>query len=450
MDIELTGWKTRINAELSQPLAAVLGDKTAKPFAALGVDSVGDLLRHLPRRYLSGSQLTDLSTVAEGEHVAVTARVLRTEVKASRGPSRRGSGARLEAVVTDGHGYLTLTFFGKDHLLAWWERQLHLGVAGLFIGKVGRFRDALQMTHPQFAMLDEDGRIVGTDEEKARMASLAQGGLVGVYPSTAKLATWKIAECARLALDSVDGEDPWPGWLVDAAGVLGLREAFAAVHRPQTLAEAERGARRLLFDEAMATQLTMAYRRHDATRNAARPRLRRPGGILDALDARLPFALTEGQVAIGEEIFADMARDRPMQRLLQGEVGSGKTLVALRAMLAVVDAGGQAALLAPTEVLANQHFATIKALLGDLGGGKLLGGPQAATDVVLLTGALSAVARRNAMLRLASGEAGIVVGTHALLGQRVQFADLGLVVIDEQHRFGVEQRAMLTDKADQR
>jgi ATP-dependent DNA helicase RecG len=217
-----------------------------------------------------------------------------------------------------------------------------------------------------------------------------------------------------------------------------------------SLAEAGKGADRLRFDEALATQLTMAYRRADAASHTAQARRALPDGLLTAFDARLPFRLTDGQVEVSEAILDDLACPRPMQRLLQGEVGSGKTVVALRAMLAVIDSGGQAALLAPTEVLAHQHFQTIKALLGDLGGGRMLGTPDVATDVVLLTGSLPANVKKSALLRAASGEAGIVIGTHALLADRVQFADLGLIVIDEQHRFGVEQRAVLADKASSR
>jgi len=450
VEVEAGLWRTRVYAALNAPLATVLGAKTAKEFASLRIHTVGDLLRHIPRRYLSGTELTDLATLAEGEHVAVLARVaLVNRVDGSDGGAgRRPRPGRLEVRVTDGHGTLNLTFFGRNHLLRWWEQQLSHGVAGLFVGKVGSFRDQLQMTHPEFVMLDAAGRIVGTSEEKARMATLAQSGLVGMYPATARLPTWTVAECARLALATLPGdEDPWPAWLRDAAGVMELTDAFAAVHQPVDLAQAERGADRLRFDEALSTQLTMAYRRNDASSHAATPRVRLADGILDAFDARLPFRLTDGQVQVSATIFEELARARPMQRLLQGEVGSGKTVVALRAMLAVVDTGGQAALLAPTEVLAGQHHQTIRRLLGDLGGGRLLGSPDVATDVVLLTGSMPAAGRREALLRAASGEAGIVIGTHALLADRVQFADLGLVVIDEQHRFGVEQRAALADKA---
>lgn len=449
MDTTVGGWRTQAFAELHAPLASVLGERTAKEFANLRIHTVGDLLRHIPRRYLSGTELTDLATLTEGEHVAVIAKV--TGINRHEGrpqPGRRSRPGRLEVQLSDGHGRLTATFFGKSHLLTWWTEQLSQGVAGVFVGKVGSFRNQLQMSHPVFAMLDANGRIVATSEEKERIAALATGGLVGMYPATAKLPTWKVAECARLALSALSGaEDPWPAWLREEAGVLELSNAFAAVHHPTDLAEAERGAGRLRFDEAMATQLTMAYRRADAANRPAQPRVRVADGLLDAFDSRLPFRLTRGQTEVSTAILEDLARPRPMQRLLQGEVGSGKTVVALRAMLAVVDAGGQAALLAPTEVLAAQHYQTIRALLGDLGGGRLLGAPDVATDVVLLSGSLPTAAKREALLRAASGEAGIVIGTHALLADRVQFADLGLIVVDEQHRFGVEQRAVLADKA---
>lgn len=450
MDTAISPWRTRAYAELNASLGPVLGERTAKEFSALRIHSVGDLLRHIPRHYLSGTELTDLGGLQPGELVAVTARVadiVRHEPRPRAGGAPRPG--RLEVALTDGQGRLTATFFGKTHLLEWWERQLRAGVAGLFVGKVGTFRDQLQMSHPTFVMMDAAGRIVATSEEKERLAALSSGGLVGMYPATAKLPTWKVAECARLVLANLAGiEDPWPAWLREAAEVMELAEALAAVHQPVNLQQAARGAERLVFDEAMATQLTMAYRRADAAGRAAKPRPRLSEGLLAAFDAQLPFQLTAGQVEVSEAVFADLEQTRPMQRLLQGEVGSGKTVVALRAMLAVVDSGGQAALLAPTEVLAAQHYQTITSLLGELGGGRMLGTPEMATDVVLVTGSMSAQAKRSALLRAASGEAGIVIGTHALLADRVQFAELGLVVIDEQHRFGVEQRAVLASKAE--
>lgn len=436
-------------AQLNRPLAEILGERTAKEFAALRIHTVGDLLTHVPRRYLSGTELSDLSTLVPGDLVAITARV--ANIARHESHARAGAAARpgrLEVTLTDGQGRLSATFFGKPHLLDWWDRQLRAGEVGLFVGKVGSFRDQLQMSHPVFVMMDSTGRIVAASEEKQRVAELSSHGLVGMYPASAKLPTWKIAECARLVLPSVGGmDDPWPEWLRTQAQVMELSDAFAAVHQPVNLTQAAAGAARLIFDEAMATQLTMAYRRADSAQHFARPWPRRDDGLLAAFDARLPFALTDGQRAVSEQIFDGLSASHPMQRLLQGEVGSGKTVVALRAMLAVVDGGGQAALLAPTEVLASQHYQTITRLMGDLGAGTLLGSPDHATDVVLLTGSMSAAAKRSALLRAASGEAGIVIGTHALLADKVQFAELGLVVIDEQHRFGVEQRAALSAKA---
>jgi ATP-dependent DNA helicase RecG len=214
------------------------------------------------------------------------------------------------------------------------------------------------------------------------------------------------------------------------------------------MAEVADARRRLAYDEAFVLQTVLARRRAALASRSATPRLPGQGGLLDAFDARLPFELTEGQRQVTEDIAHDLARDHPMHRLLQGEVGSGKTVVALRAMVSVVDAGGQAALLAPTEVLAQQHFRTMTSMLGPLADGGMLGAPAEATRVRLLTGSLSAAARRETLLDMASGDAGIVVGTHALLQEHVDFYDLGLVVIDEQHRFGVEQREALRSKAE--
>ncbi len=221
------------------------------------------------------------------------------------------------------------------------------------------------------------------------------------------------------------------------------------IHRPGGWDEVHRAQRRLRWEEAFVLQTALVRRRLDLRRLPATPREARPDGLLVAFDERLPFELTEGQRAVGAEIAADLANSHPMHRLLQGDVGSGKTVVALRAMLTVVDSGGQAALLAPTEVLAQQHRRSLCAMLGPLAQAGQLGGDARGTRVALLTGSASQPARRAAMLDAASGAAGIVVGTHALLEDKVGFADLGLVVIDEQHRFGVEQRDALRAKAAQ-
>jgi len=444
-------WRTDTYRRLAARLDGVLGAKAAKEFEPLRVRTVRDLMHHLPRRYFSGTELSDLSALQPEQEVAVMAEVVDSRAHNLSAGGHSGKKPRLEATITDRRGSLTLTFFGQARLIGYWQKQLSPGARGIFAGKVKEFNHKLQLSHPDFVIVDEEGRVIGGAARNESMAAAFGAPLIGLYPMTAKLRTWTIADCTRLVLENLDGlVDPLPEWVRDEAEVVGLLDAFRSVHQPATRAEVGAGRDRLTFDEAFALQLTMARRRADAAAHGAVPRPRRPGALLDAFDARLPFTLTEGQVAVSAEIMDELARPAPMQRLLQGEVGSGKTLVALRAMLAVVDAGGQAALLAPTEVLATQHHHTITRLLGDLAQGGMLGAGEHATGVTLITGSLTAAQRRAATLRAASGEAGIVVGTHALLGAGVQFADLGLVVVDEQHRFGVEQRAALSAKASAR
>jgi ATP-dependent DNA helicase RecG len=446
-------WRSDTFRRLSTRLENILGSKTARLFEPLKVSTVGDLMRLVPRRYFSGTELSDLSLLRDGEEVAVLAEVVdaRTFNFDDRPYIRARGKPRLEAVVTDHRGKVTCTFFGQPRLIRYWKGQLQPGARGIFAGKVTRFNGRLQLAHPDFVIVDENGDVIGGTKRNAALLSASNVPLVGLYPLTAKLRTWTIAECAALALESLTGiADPLPEWIRAAAGVMDLESAFRAVHQPTDKSVIGEGRQRLRFDEAFALQLTMACRRADAASHRAVARRRRSDGLLDAFDERLPFILTAGQIEVSEEIMTELGRDRPMQRLLQGEVGSGKTLVALRAMLAVVDAGGQAALLAPTEVLAAQHYQTITRMLGELATGGTLEAPEQATGVVLITGSSPAARRREATLQAASGAAGIVIGTHALLSADVQFADLGLVVVDEQHRFGVEQRAALSAKADPR
>jgi ATP-dependent DNA helicase RecG len=251
----------------------------------------------------------------------------------------------------------------------------------------------------------------------------------------------------RVVLDLLDGPDvpadPLPAELRRRHRLPGLVEALRAIHRPDGMADVEAARRRLKWDEALAVQLALAQRRLALARRPAPACPPLAGGLLDAFDDRLPFTLTAGQCEIGAAIRDDLAGEHPMNRLVQGEVGSGKTVIALRAMLQVVDSGRQAALLAPTEVLAAQHARSLRELLGPLGRAGELDAADEATSVTLLTGSLGARSRKRALLDAVSGSAGIVVGTHALIQERVGFADLGLVVVDEQHRFGVEQRDAL-------
>jgi ATP-dependent DNA helicase RecG len=420
-------------ASLEEPLRDLVGGKAAaRAEKAFGLRTTGDLLHHYPRRYARRGELTDLASLRDGEDVTVFAQV--ASVTSRRMRSRRGR--LLEVTVTDGSARLALTFFNK---VEFWERQLSPGRHGMFAGRVSTFAGKRQLAHPEFKLL-------GADD--AGKAAEYAAELIPVYPATRDFSSWDIEKCVRVVLDVLgEVDDPLPGALRKQHRLDGLAAALRGIHRPADLAEADRARTRLKWDEALVLQAVLAQRRLAAAALPAIARPARAGGLLDAFDERLPFSLTEGQHAAGGTIAADLARAHPMHRLLQGEVGSGKTVIAVRAMLQVIDAGGQAALLAPTEVLAQQHYRSVTDLLGPFGQAGRLDGAEQATRIALLTGSQGAAARREALLDAASGAAGIVIGTHALLTEYVQFADLGMVVIDEQHRFGVEQRDALREKA---
>ena len=274
------------------------------------------------------------------------------------------------------------------------------------------------------------------------------GRYLPVYPATSKLPSWKIAKCMELVIASLDEvEDFLPERVRAKHEYPTLHQSLVQLHNPADLDQAKLARARLTYDEALLLQLLLLARREELKKLNTTARPIRAGGLLEAFDASLPFELTSGQKIVSAEIESDLARSHPMHRLLQGEVGSGKTIIALRAMLAVVDSGGQAALLAPTEVLAAQHVRTFEKLLGPLAYGAMLGGPENATQVTLITGSQNTASRRQSLALAASGQAGIVIGTHALLSESVTFQELGLIVVDEQHRFGVEQRDALRSKA---
>ncbi|MET9789151.1 ATP-dependent DNA helicase RecG [Streptomyces canus] len=426
---------------LEEPLKKVLGPATAKVMAEhLGLHSVGDLLHHYPRRYEERGQLTHLADLPMDEHVTVVAQVADARLHTfASAKAPRGKGQRLEVTITDGSGRLQLVFFGhgvhKPH------KELLPGTRAMFAGKVSLFNRRLQLAHPAYELLRGDA------EETVETWA---GALIPLYPATAKLESWKIGKAIQTVLPSAqEAVDPLPESLREGRGLVPLPEALLKIHRPHTKADIADAHARLKWDEAFVLQVALARRRHADAQLPAVPRKPAPDGLLSAFDDRLPFTLTDGQQKVSKEIFDDLATDHPMHRLLQGEVGSGKTMVALRAMLAVVDAGGQAAMLAPTEVLAQQHHRSIVEMMGELAEGGMLGGSEQGTKVVLLTGSMGTAARRQAMLDLVTGEAGIVIGTHALIEDKVQFHDLGLVVVDEQHRFGVEQRDALRGKGKQ-
>ncbi|WP_328992433.1 ATP-dependent DNA helicase RecG [Kribbella sp. NBC_01245] len=433
--------------DLDRKLRDFVGARTAKTFEeVLGIETVGELLRHYPRRYLKKGELTPFDELEVGDQATVQGRVKKVtlrlldtkqEVSVTDGWQYKRRKTLTKVVVTDGKHDIELAFFNQP----WLGSKLAPGTSALFWGEVTMFRTTMQLKSPGSEVLEDDD--LSQDEIERRAKPYRP-----LYPATSKLNTATIERTIKIVLDTIEEiDDPIPPAVRLKHRLLDLREALRLIHLPAAPADWEKAQGRLRFEEALVLQTILAQRRAVADALKAVPRERQQDGLLDAFDDRLPFTLTSGQTEVCHEVFADMARPHPMHRLLQGEVGSGKTVVALRAMLAVVDAGGQAVLLAPTEVLATQHHKTLTKMLGELAEQGMLGGADKATRVGLLTGSLGAAARRTAMLDAASGAAGIVVGTHALLEDKVQFADLGLVVVDEQHRFGVEQRAALSQKS---
>lgn len=414
---------------LDTKLSSTLGGRTAQAFQrAFGYTSVGDLLAHYPRRYAQRGELTVLETLPLGENVTIVADVLEARTREMR--QRKGS--IFEAIISDGTGKLTLTFFNQK----WREADLRPGRRGVFAGKVSDYRGGRQLAHPAYELFDDTGPELDAATRRWIEAPLP------IYPATSTLTSWQIAKSITLLLDGLGAiDDPVPPDIRRERGLLGYAEALRKMHRPEHDRDWKQAQRTLRFHEAFVLQAALLARRAAMLTQRATPRHPVADGLLTRFEARLPFSLTGDQLLVGDEIAADLAKPWPMHRLVQGEVGSGKTLVALRAMLAVADSGGQAALLAPTEVLAAQHLRSIAKMLG----------PELSAQVVptLVTGQLPAAERRKALLRAAAGQARIVIGTHALLGDRVSFADLGLVVVDEQHRFGVEQREALRLKGEQ-
>ena len=421
-------------ASLDSKLVNVVGDRTAKVLdTTFGYKTIADLIHHYPRRYLVRGELSDIAELKEGDEVTVLAEIFSSSSRKLH--ARKGS--ILEVIVTDGSAKMSLTFFNQ----AWREKDLRVGRQGLFAGKVGVFNGKRQLAHPDYEMIPD-----GNDVDSA-VAEFA-GKYLPMYPASAKLPSWKIAQCINLSIGALDEiADFMPEKILTERGYPSLQQAIVQIHNPVDLDSADKSRARITFDEALLMQLLLLERRAELRALKAVARRPKSSGILTAFDASLPWQLTPGQVQVSAEIESDLAAAYPMHRLLQGEVGSGKTVVALRAMLAVIDSGGQAALLAPTEVLAAQHLRTIEKLLGPLAQGGMLGGSEIATKVTLLTGSQSAAARKEALAMAASGGAGIVIGTHALLSESVKFNDLGLIVVDEQHRFGVEQRDALKAKA---
>ncbi|WP_130179103.1 ATP-dependent DNA helicase RecG [Cryobacterium sp. SO1] len=426
---------------LDSGLPGVLGAAPATLLGkAFGMSTVGDLLSHYPRRYARRGELTTLAALPLDEAVTVLAEVLSVTVKhpGSRQPGKK-SPHRTEVIISDGRGMLSLTFFNQP----WLPRTLRPGMRAMFSGKVTIFNKTRQLAHPDYEIVpgSDDPMDAAISPEDAAEARLWADRPIPIYAATAAVTSWQIAKLIVKVIEKLGPiEDPIPERLRREQGLLEHRDALVRIHRPATDEDWNEARATLRFTEAFVLQCVLVQQHTE--HRALRTRSRQPvaGGYLERFDAALPFALTVDQEITGAEILRDIALTAPMNRLVQGEVGSGKTVVALRAMLAVADSGGQTALLAPTEVLAGQHLRSISRILG----------PDLAAELMptLLTGQLPVAERRKALLRTVSGQARIVIGTHALLSDTVGFFDLGLVVIDEQHRFGVDQREALRQKAE--
>ncbi|TQJ31909.1 ATP-dependent DNA helicase RecG [Microbacterium sp. SLBN-146] len=412
-----------VTLTLETRLDGVVGGKTATALEkSFAMRTVGDLVAHYPRRYARRGELTPIASLPLGEPVTIVAEVVRANER--RMQNRKGS--LLEVQISDGQGTLSLTFFNQP----WRVKDLTPGRRGIFAGKVGEYRGATQLANPDYELFD--------DEVLARHAAEMKANVpIPIYPATSTVASWQFTKIVNLVLDGLgDVPEPLPDELRGRHELASARDAIEWIHRPRSEEEYGLARRTLRMQEAFVLQAALLQQRNLVRALSATGRA--PGTLLERFDASLPFERTPDQVSVGAQIERDLQGDWPMNRLVQGEVGSGKTLVALRAMLQVAESGGQSALIAPTEVLAGQHLRSIARMLG----------PGLAPELMptLLTGQQPAADRRKAALRTASGQARIVVGTHALLSESTTFADLGLVVVDEQHRFGVEQREALRAK----
>jgi ATP-dependent DNA helicase RecG len=449
-------------AVLTDRLEYVLGKKAAGPLEEhFGLRTVNDLLRHYPRKYSDGmTVLGEGEELEEGEHVTFVDVITDTkdgDMKPRFDPKTKKMKKPKWLRITLGHRRpeVTATFFNA----AWMIEKLPAGTRLMLSGEVKYFRGTLQLSHPAYYVLESPtGKTLGTKSLKTIAAASGASGddvlsvfereFFPIYPANAKVQTWEIYACVRQVLDVLDPiEEPLPKSILQQRNLMSEDEALRAIHVAENTAERERAQARLTFDEAVGLQWALAERRHGELSETGPVAEPVTDGLLAAMHDQLPFELTDGQREVLEVLSAELSARRPMNRMLQGEVGSGKTIVSVLAMLQMVDAGYQCALLAPTEVLAAQHARSIRDVLGPLAMAGQLGGAERATRVALLTGSMSTQQKREVRDEIAAGEAGIVIGTHALLQEAVEFHRLGMVVVDEQHRFGVEQRDTLRAKA---
>lgn len=446
-------------AVLGDLLSHVLGAKAATSLEeAFGLRTVNDLLRHYPRKYSDGIDVRGEGQeleLEEGAHITFVDTITDVEVKFMRRQPGKRQRKFMRVTLGNRNPAITATFFNADYLV----NTLTEGTRVMLSGEIGYFRRTVQLSHPAFLILDgPGGRNIGTRSLAKIADASGQSGddvlaafdkdFFPIYPATKKLQSWDIYACIRQVLAVLD---PIPEVLPESVlrqwDLVSEDTALRSVHLAENAIQRAAAHERLTYDEAIGLQWALVARRYGELGETGPSAPVRDDGLLAALKTQLPFDLTGGQREVLGVISGELAGTRPMNRMLQGEVGSGKTIVSILAMLQMVDAGMQCALLAPTEVLAAQHHRSIHQVLGPLAMAGELGAADNATAVALLTGSMSPQQKRQARDDIASGAAGIVIGTHALIQESVEFSQLGLVVVDEQHRFGVEQRNRLRAKA---
>jgi ATP-dependent DNA helicase RecG len=411
-------------AEIEVTRLKGVGEQKANSLAELGIETVLDLLLHYPRRYLDRTNEALIKDLVVGEEAMVLGTVKRVTVRRTK--QKR---SLVTVDLADGSGYLASTFFNQP----WRERQLKAGTQAVFFGKVELYGGRKQMTNPVVDLVgDRTGRIVP------------------IYPQSEKaaLTTWELGQWIEESLRRAgELDDPVPGWVLDRFDLIDRTAALRGIHVPETAEEHRAARKRLVFDELLRIQLVLVRRKRELERTSVGIAHRTDGELVRRFHEVLPFPLTGAQRRAIDEIAADMASPVPMHRLLQGDVGSGKTLLAVSSLLLAVQGGHQGALMAPTEVLAEQHHLSVRAMLEGLtltDDDNLFG--DRPVRVELLTNRTTAADRTRLSAALLAGEVDVLIGTHALIEDKVAFRSLGLAVIDEQHRFGVEQRAALRDK----
>jgi ATP-dependent DNA helicase RecG len=403
-----------------------VGPKLEASLAEMDIRTALDLLQHYPRRYHDRTKKLEIEELKEGDEATVFA-----EVKRIRGFRTRQRRAMVEGEVFDGSSYLRVVFFNQP----WREKQLSEGTEAAFFGRVEYRRSRLQMTNPIVDILDRVGENTGA--------------IVPVYPQSgrAEVFTWQLRKLVAACLQKTKPRgfaEPLGAEVLEERGLVDRTRAYQGIHLPKTHEDHHRAAARLKFDEFVRMQVGLVARKRALERERTGIRHQVDGSLVGGFHAGLPFALTGDQRRAVDEIFGDLASPAPMHRLLQGDVGSGKTVVALSALLVAVQGGYQGAFMAPTEVLAEQHFLTSRRLLEGLtipSEATLVG--ERPVQVELLTNRTGAADRRRILAGLDEGKVDVVVGTHALIYGELEFPRFGLAVIDEQHRFGVEQRALL-------